>query len=242
MAGKPTMHHPFNDYGLDVDTQDLNSTDSLGYRLKFAFEIGKEAELLLDFHGSEADQTPVGFAHMGYLDPTTGDKCSIKRIHAGECTSNTFGTTGVAKAGGQWGPEHVSSSISGVSAKLTMSLTDDIELTSITALEKMDKFLQDDGDGVGLSGVGFNVFFDEQYRSDTKQITQELLLNGTTEKTKWVTGLYYYDDSRQMRTQNQQVMILLLQYLLVMPIKKMYYLKQSLGQYLVNLIMILLKI
>ena len=211
--GWQTNHaSPVNDYGLDVDTQDLNSTDSLAYRLKFAFDIGEESELLLDFHGSEADQTSVGFAHMGYLDPITGDRCSIKRIHNGECTSNTFGTTGIAEAGGQWGPEHVSSSISGgtvtqidttgVSAKLTIPLTDNIELTSITALEKMDKFLQDDGDGVGLSGVGFNVFFDEQYRSDTEQITQELRLNGHTEKTKWVAGLYYYDDSRQMRTQN----------------------------------------
>ena len=201
-----------NDWGLDVDTQDLNSTDSLGYRLKFGFDIGKESELLLDFHGSEADQTSVGFAHMGYLDPITGDICSITRIHNGECTSSTFGTTGIAEAGGQWGPEHVSSSIgggtvtqiktNGMSAKLTIPLTDNIVLTSITALEEMDKFLQDDGDGVGLSGVGFNVYFDEQYRSDTKQITQELRLNGNTEKTKWVAGYYYYDDSRQMRTQN----------------------------------------
>ncbi len=211
--GWQTNHaSPVNDYGNDVDTQDLNSTDSLSYRFKLAFDIGDESELLLDFHGSDADQTSVGFAHMGYLDPDTGDICSITRIQKGECTSNTFGTTGIAESGGQWGPEHVSSSIaggtvtqietSGISAALTIPLTDNITLTSITALEKMDKFLQDDGDGVGLSGVGFNVFFDEQYRSDTKQITQELRLNGETDRTKWVAGLYYYDDSRQMRTQN----------------------------------------
>jgi iron complex outermembrane receptor protein len=211
--GWQTNHaSPVNDYGNDVDTQDLNSTDSLSYRLKFAFDIGKESELLLDFHGSEADQTSVGFPHMGYLDPTTGDRCSVKRIHSGECTSNTFGTTGIAEAGGQWGPEHVSSSIaggtvtqidtSGMSAKLTVPLTDDILLTSLTALEEMDKFSQDDGDGVGLSGIGFNVYFDEQYRADTRQITQEIRLNGDTDQTKWVTGFYYYDDSREMRTQN----------------------------------------
>jgi len=211
--GWQTNHaSPVNDYGNDVDTKNLNSTDSLAYRLKFAFDIGKESELLLDFHGSKADQTSVGFAHMGYLDPVSGDRCSIKRIHNGECTSNTFGTTGIAESGGQWGPEHVSSSIGGgtvtqidtdgISAKLTIPLTDDIILTSITAQEKMNKFLQDDGDGVGLSGVGFNVYFDEQYRSDTKQITEELRLNGQTDKTKWVAGFYYYDDSRQMRTQN----------------------------------------
>jgi iron complex outermembrane receptor protein len=203
---------PVNDYGLDVDTQDLNSTDTQGYRLKLAFDLGKESELLLDFHGNEADQTSVGFAHMGYLDPVTGDRCSIKRVHQGECTSNTFGTTGIAEAGGKYGPENVSSSISGgtftqikttgISAKLISPLTNNITLTSITALEEMDKFLQDDGDGVGLSGVGFNVFFDEQYTTDTKQITQELRLNGNSTDTKWVAGLYYYDDSRQMRTQN----------------------------------------
>jgi iron complex outermembrane receptor protein len=211
--GWQTNHaSPVNDYGNDVDTQNLNSTDSQGYRLKFEFDIGDESELLLDFHGSEADQTSVGFAHMGYLDPATGDRCSINRVNKGECTSNTFGTTGIAESGGQWGPEHVSSSIaggtvtqidtSGMSAKLTVPLTDNIILTSLTALEEMDKFLQDDGDGVGLSGVGFNVYFDEQYRADTKQITQELRLNGNTAQTKWVTGFYYYDDSRKLRTQN----------------------------------------
>lgn len=203
---------PVNDWGSDVDTQDLNSTDTQGYRLKFSFDIGKESELLLDFHGNEADQTSVGFAHMGYLDPVTGDRCSVKRVRKGECTSNTFGTTGIAEAGGKWGPENVSSSIgggtftqiktTGMSAKLTSPLTSNITLTSITALEEMDKLLQDDGDGVGLSGVGFNVFFDEQYTTETKQITQELRLNGDTADTKWVAGLYYYDDSRQMRTQN----------------------------------------
>lgn len=205
---------PVNDYGIPVDTsQELNETDNLGYRAKLSIDIGADAELLLDVHGSQADQASVGFAHMGYLESSApgAATCSTARIHRGECTSATFGTTGIDQAGGDFNPEDVSSSVSGgldteidtfgVSARLEWAFANGLNLTSITAFEELDKLLQDDGDGVG-SGPEFDAFFDEEYTVDAEQWSQELRLGNTGELSTWVAGLYLYDDKRDMRTQN----------------------------------------
>ncbi len=203
---------PVNDYGFPVDTsQDLNETDTWGYRTKLAIDLNSRAELLLDIHGSRADQASVGFAHMGYQQTPGGATCSTARIHRGECTSATFGTTGIEQAGGDFNPEDVSSSVSGgldteidtfgTSIKLDWALNNGLDFTSVTAYETLEKYLQDDGDGVG-GGPGFDVFFDEEYTVDAEQWSQEFRLSHADAKTKWVMGLYFYDDERDMRTQN----------------------------------------
>lgn len=205
---------PINDYGFAVDTdQELNETNTWGYRSKLAIDVSRDVELLLDVHGSEADQASVGFAHMGYLETANAGaaKCSTSRIHNGECTSATFGTTGIEQAGGDFNPEDVSSSVSGgldteidtfgASIKLDWAIAEQTTFTSITAYETLDKYLQDDGDGVG-SGPGFDVFFDEEYSVDAEQWSQEFRLSGADASSKWVAGLYLYDDERDMRTQN----------------------------------------
>lgn len=189
-----------------VSGDKLNTTDSFGYRGQLAVDVGEGGELLLNVHGSEADQDTVGFAHMGYLasaDPNAAT-CSRSAIQNGRCTSATFGFTGAEAVNGQFDPEHVASGATngltteidtfGVSATFNMPF-DRFELTSITAYEELDKFLQDDGDGTAV------IFFDEQYTADAEQFTQELRLSGVAANMQWVTGIYYYDDSRDLATE-----------------------------------------
>ncbi|WP_041523206.1 TonB-dependent receptor [Gilvimarinus agarilyticus] len=189
-----------------VTGEKLNDTDSFGYRAQLDFDLTDDAGLLLNVHGSEADQQSVGFAHMGYLE-SVGDNaatCSVSRIHDGLCTSNTFQMTGAEAVNGQFDPEHVASGAAdglqtkidtfGVSATLDWVL-EPFTVTSITAYEELDKFLQDDGDGTEV------VFFDEQYSVDAEQYTQELRLNGSTNASRWVGGVYYYKDDRGLITQ-----------------------------------------
>jgi iron complex outermembrane receptor protein len=189
-----------------VNGEDLNETDSFGYRAQVEFDLGTTSSLLLNVHGSEADQASVGFAHMGYLDPNDlTQTCSIDRIQNGKCSSNTFGFTGEEAVNGNFDPEHVASSGSGglnttidtfgVSIDFTSDLTDRITFTSLTAYQELEKFLQDDGDGTSV------VFFDEQYSADAEQLTQEFRLNGTSERSNWVAGIYVYDDERDLLTQ-----------------------------------------
>lgn len=188
-----------------IDGDKLNTTDSLGYRAQLGIDVGG-GELLLNVHGSEADQDTVGFAHMGYLesaDPGAAT-CSRSAIQNGQCTSATFAMTGAEAVNGRFDPEHVASGAAagltteidtfGASATLELPF-ENFQFTSITAYEELDKFLQDDGDGTAV------VFFDEQYTADAEQFTQELRLDGATATMEWVAGLYYYDDVRDLRTE-----------------------------------------
>ena len=189
-----------------VNGDKLNTTDNLGYRGLLAFDVGNGGELLLNVHGSEADQDTVGFAHMGYLesaDPGAAT-CPVSAIQNGQCTSATFDVTGAEAVNGNYDPEHVASGASGglvteidtfgTSATLELPF-DGFRLTSITAYEELDKFLQDDGDALEI------IWFDEQYSVDAEQYTQELRLDGATATMEWVGGIYYYKDDRGLRTE-----------------------------------------
>ncbi|VUD62627.1 Pesticin receptor [Thalassocella blandensis] len=185
----------------------LNDTDSIGVRAQVEFDLGVDGRLLLKGHYSDADQHSVGFAHMGYLESAEDGAatCSIARIQRGECTSQTFDMTGVEAVEGHFDPEHAATSApgglvtkietSGFSAKLNWQFANELHFTSITAIENLEKFLQDDGDGTPV------VWFDEQYSVDAEQFTQELRLDGMRGSTSWVTGLYFYDDARDLITQ-----------------------------------------
>ncbi|WP_299596907.1 TonB-dependent receptor [uncultured Microbulbifer sp.] len=189
-----------------VNGEKLNDTDSFGYRTQLEIDLADNAGLLLNVHGSKADQQSVGFAHMGYLQEANegADKCAISAIQAGRCTSASFGMTGIEATEGKYGPEYVATGATdglatqidtfGTSATLNWDF-ENFSLTSITAYEELDKFLQDDGDGTAV------IYFDEQYGVDAEQYTQEIRLDGNTEKTNWVTGFYYYKDDRGLITQ-----------------------------------------
>lgn len=189
-----------------VNGEDLNETDTFGYRAQLEFDLGTRSLLRLNVHGSQADQASVGFSHMGYLDPNDlTQTCSVDRIQDGKCSSNTFGFTGEEAVNGNYDPEHVASSASGgltteidtfgASIDFTSDLTDQITFTSLTAYQELDKLLQDDGDGTEV------IFFDEQYSAEGEQFTQEFRLNGASARSNWVTGIYLYDDERDLLTQ-----------------------------------------
>jgi len=189
-----------------VSGDKLNDTDNFGYRAQLDFDLGDSGGLLLNVHGSSADQQSVGFAHMGYLEAPLENAatCSVSRIQNGECTSATFGMTGAEAVNGHFDPEHVAASASdglateidtfGSSATLSWDF-DNFSLTSISAYEELDKFLQDDGDGTPI------IWFDEQYAVDAEQYTQEIRLNGSTDNSTWVTGFFYYKDDRGLVTE-----------------------------------------
>lgn len=214
VRGRVALKSTVND-GWQTNTvtgDKLNDTDSFGYRTQLEFDLADSGSLLLNVHGSKADQQSVGFAHMGYLEYADPDPevdagaptCSIGRIQSGLCTSETFAMTGAEAVDGKFDPEHVASGAAdglgteidtfGTSATLSWDF-ENFSLTSITAYEELDKFLQDDGDGTAV------VWFDEQYAVDAEQYTQEIRLNGSTDNATWVTGFYYYKDDRGLLTE-----------------------------------------
>ena len=55
------------------------------------YEPSDKIDVLFNLYDGKADQNSVGFAHMGYLDGSTGDSatCAISDTHKGSCTSVT---------------------------------------------------------------------------------------------------------------------------------------------------------
>ncbi|WP_288132525.1 TonB-dependent receptor [Microbulbifer sp.] len=211
IRGRVAVKSTHND-GWQTNTvtgEKLNDTDSFGYRTQLEFDLAESGSLLLNVHGASADQSSVGFAHMGYLEQPTDDAatCSIARIQNGKCYSAIEGLGGISgeeAVNGNFGPEYVATGAEdGLGTEIdtfgtSTTLNWDFEkfsLTSITAYEELDKFLQDDGDGLPA------VWFDEQYSVDAEQYTQEVRLNGSTDNSNWVTGFYYYKDDRGLATE-----------------------------------------
>ncbi|MCW8127676.1 TonB-dependent receptor [Microbulbifer halophilus] len=210
VRGRVAVKSTVND-GWQTNTfngEKLNDTDSFGYRTQLEFDLADSGSLLLNVHGSEADQSTVGFAHMGYKEAPDPDAatCSVPDIQSGKCyaSSGFEGMSGEDAVNGKYDPEHVASGATGglgttidtfgSSATLNWDF-ENFSLTSITAYEELDKFMQDDGDGTPV------VYFDEQYSVDAEQYTQEIRLNGSTDNVTWVTGFYYYKDDRGLFTE-----------------------------------------
>ena len=70
--------------------------------------------------------------------------------------------------------------------KLSWEL-DDFTVTSITDYFKMNKDLTEDIDGSPLNQVTFEA------NEEREQFSQELRINGETDRTSWVAGFYYLD-------------------------------------------------
>lgn len=73
----------------------------------------------------------------------------------------------------------------GVAAKLTWLLDESTTLTAITDYKDFDKFQAYAADGGPASTI--NVLFDAQ----AETVTQEVRIDGETDRTRWVAGVYY---------------------------------------------------
>jgi len=76
--------------------------------------------------------------------------------------------------------------ISGATGKITWSL-DDFTITSVTDYVHIDKDYSEDTDGSPFDQLAFHS------GQDLDQFSQEIRLNGDTEKMRWLAGLYYLD-------------------------------------------------
>jgi iron complex outermembrane recepter protein len=75
----------------------------------------------------------------------------------------------------------------GIAGKLTWQLGDSTMLTAISDYKDFDKFQAYAADGGPASTI--NVLFDAQ----AETFTQEIRINGETDRSRWVAGVYYLD-------------------------------------------------
>lgn len=79
--------------------------------------------------------------------------------------------------------------IDSVKTALTMnwSLANDMTVTSISGYTDHNKFFNQDSDGTPIEVVTFGT------DTNARQLSQEIRLAGQTDKSRWVTGLYFLD-------------------------------------------------
>ena len=159
-----------------------NGADGFALRTNLQMDVGEDTTFDLTIAHSEDNDAPIGQWIVFLTDvdanglgvevgaPITGD------VHK-------HGGSEVSAGGLDTGLDREGTSITG---RITMQLTDNIELVSVTNWMDMDKSHREDGGG-GLIEFGFMTI------ADYKQWSQEIRLSGDGEGFRWQVGGYYLD-------------------------------------------------
>ncbi len=152
------------------------------------YDVTENMLATITVHGGKIDNIAPGYGFRGPVDPLTFDRCSDERILALEC-ENFDGFRDPDPD-----PRHIYSDIArpalkidtfGASGQLRY-FGDGFDLVSITAIERTDKYYEEDGDGSPTP----NSFV--RYNADRSQFSQELRASGESDRLTWVVGAYYF--------------------------------------------------
>ncbi|HYG26634.1 MAG TPA: TonB-dependent receptor, partial [Caulobacteraceae bacterium] len=183
-----------------LDGQRYDDANTLGARASAEVDFGDRVEGLFIASYSRADQNTPGFGITGYLDPDSGAPCSAERIRTGACVAPSLGglsgnDLGGFRPGRTPGQTAASFGVQprqeveawGVSGRFTVGVTDSMTLTSISAYENASKYYFED-----------LVLFSDGFTMDDRAFTQEVRLDGGSDRFSWVTGFYYFDDDKDL--------------------------------------------
>lgn len=165
--------------------QDINNDNDYATRGQLLFKLNDNATLLLNGHGS-VEQIRTGF----WIDmPSVTDSTGVLGLN--NPNGVDFGgynglkdTHGNVFAGNWDNPGHQDLTTYGGSATLTWDF-DKFTLTSISAGEHVDRDYTEDSDGSPTPSFNFYQV------TNADQLSEEMRLNGQTDRTRWVAGFYY---------------------------------------------------
>jgi iron complex outermembrane receptor protein len=154
--------------------KDANEADSLAYRLQVNFDLSDDFQALVNVHGAKSETVAPQYQHQatgdggvdnwGYQD-TDGD------VWAGE-----YDREGLLKIDSK-----------GASIRLDYD-GGDYTLTSITAVEDVEKIHQEDTDVGPFDGIS------PQFVSENEQFSQEFRVAFSTGSMDWMFGAYYFEN------------------------------------------------
>ncbi len=162
---------------------DLNNANDYAGRLQLLFTPTEELSVLLNIRGAKQNIRTGFFEHATAIFPTGEETPGVPNSNLGGYTD----TDGDNFAGDYDFQGYNKLRTEGYSATVTYDFNDDITLTSITDYQLVRRNYIEDSDASPVD------YFNFYLTTDAKQFTQELRLNGKSDKFTWATGFYYLD-------------------------------------------------
>jgi len=179
--------------------ENFTDNDVLSGRLQVAFDLSDSVTFLAKLDGMRQRNAGLRYGFSGLLDPVTFAPCSLERVNNQECVAiNGYRDP-------ELDPEKIASDTApldtidswGLSGILNWAISDALQFTSITAYRTLEREWAVDGDASPILIFGFLNF--ATFRStDAWQFSQEFRLNGSSDRSNWVLGAYYYGDNRDV--------------------------------------------
>lgn len=179
--------------------QDHGDVENYSYRGQLLFKASEDLKVLVNVHGVESEDTGAGYEHSALFANADGlgEEVPGNVDFYGTCpgcdSQGYRDTDGDVHATDHDNPGFFDRSTTGVTGKITWD-RDTFTLTSITDYLEMEKQFQSDSDA---SPFDIATFFTTQ---DFEQISQELRLNGETNRVNWVLGAYYLNIDTEQTT------------------------------------------
>lgn len=158
--------------------KDANEADSQAYRLQLNFDITDDFSALVNVHGGKSDTNAPQYQHLASDDGAGGSATDFYGY------ADTDGDNYAGEYNRQ-GLLNIDSD--GASLKLNWEQTN-FTLTSITAVENVEKTHQEDADVGPFSGLV------PQFASKNEQFSQEFRLSGSSDSFDWIAGAYYFEN------------------------------------------------
>lgn len=185
--------------------QPLGDASNWSVRAMLEFDVGDSLLALLTVNATEIDDQVPGSTALGLNDPNIGFPAfpgapfnvypvpcaSEAAVLDGRCV-NLFGdpSTSDPEKPGTINDLTNDTKLWGLNLRLEWSLSDRVELVSVTALHSVEKILTSDAEA-SPSPAGLT-----QYEVDAEAFSQELRLSGATDALDWIVGAFLYDDKK----------------------------------------------
>ena len=201
--------HKHDGYTENRVGPDYNETDAIALRGQLAFAPSDGFDGLISAYHSDNDAAVGAWQHQATKLDTNGNSVPLgpaEQTISVDClsdgVSNTqdtrptpgtdcFGyrdTDGDPHAGDYDRDGRVEVETVGASLTLNWSLNNNITLTSITGVQNVDRLQSEDTD------AGPFPLIMPTFQAETETFTQELRIAGSSERFRWLAGLYHFDN------------------------------------------------
>lgn len=196
VAGKYNEDDGYRQDSPVSDLDDLGKTDARAVRGTLEVDATERLSFVAGAHYSESDGIFPGRYRYGTKDPVTGEQCDRERIEQHLCVTGTGFRIPDDDPTEHYEYARTPMTYDSGGGRLQVNWAGDWgEITSITGYDEFDfRLRQDTGLGPHSS---FNVT--GEYWSEVESFSQEIRISGSDDRVSWITGLYYYDDRRDLR-------------------------------------------